>query len=450
MENNENRRILIVDDEFSVRDSLYNWFRDDGYFVDTAENSQEALKKIQNTDFDLALLDIRMPGMDGIELQKKINELYKGMTIIFITAYASVDTAVQALKQGAFDYITKPFDPDELSNLINNAFKQRELTAENIKLKEHIDEICRFDEIVGKSTAINKVFKLIETVAGTESTVMITGDSGTGKELVARAIHLNSPRKYFPMITVNCGAVAEGIMESELFGHEKGAFTGAQYKRKGKFEMADNGTIFFDEIGNISIKMQMEILRVLETKKIMRLGGNKIIDVDFRVVCATNKNLEEEVKKGTYREDLFYRLNVFKIDLPPLRERRADIPLLLNHFIDKHSKSMHKDIKGYAPGVLNAFMQYHWPGNIRELANAIERAMVIGRSKRIELPDLSFQFTRVKDEGTHESLEEIEKDHIIKMLKSTDWNIKRTAQILSIDRVTLYNRIKKYGLRKPS
>ncbi len=448
MTRNENNRILIVDDEFVVRDSLYNWFREDGFQVEAAENAHDALKIMQESEFDIALLDIKMPGIDGIELQKRIKKIAPEMIIIIITAYASVSTAVQALKEGAFDYITKPFDPDELSHLIQNAFNQKKLKAENVQLREQIQELSSFEEIIGESSAIRKVFELVDTVAKTDSTVMIRGESGTGKELVARAIHSRSNRKFFPIIAVNCGAVPEGIMESELFGHERGAFTGAHYKRKGKFEMSDGGTIFFDEIGNISTKMQMELLRVIEAKQITRLGGNNNIDVDFRIICAVNQNLEEKVKDGEFREDLYYRLNVFTIKLPPLRERRSDIPLLVKHFISKYNKIMNRNIAGIEPQALDTLMKYQWPGNVRELENAIERAVVVGKLEEIILEDLSFQFDSFVESPGGNSLADIEKAHINEILNLNSWNISRSAEILKIDRVTLYNKIKKYNLKK--
>ena len=445
---NENFKIMVIDDEFTVRDSLFNWFTEDGFKVDTADNAQEALKKFQKESFDIALIDIKMPGMDGLELQKKIKEVSPETTTIIITAYASVESAIQALKEGAFDYVTKPFDPDELSHMIQNAIQQRKLQAENILLKEQIEKMSPFKEITGESPAIKKIFDMIETVAQTDSTVMIVGESGTGKELVARAIHSSSNRRFFPIITVNCGAVSEGIMESELFGHEKGAFTGAHYKRKGKFEMADQGTIFFDEIGNISMKMQMELLRVIESKQFTRVGGNENISVDFRIICATNQNLEDAVKNETFREDLFYRLNVFTIHLPPLRERRSDIPLLVKNFINKYNKTMNKNIQDIDNDAMDVLMKYPWPGNVRELENAIERAMVVGRSNKITLKDLSYKFEMPDEFSTSESLEDVEKNQISKILKSTDWNVSKSANILKIDRVTLYNKIKKYGLKK--
>lgn len=445
---NKDVGILVVDDELVVRDSLYNWFKEDGYRVDTAEDAKKALKKLQENAWDIVLLDIKMPGMDGMELQKRINEIDPNIIVIMITAYASVDTAVQALKEGAFDYITKPFDPDDMGHLIRNAVAQRKLTAENIQLRQKIDEMSKFDEIVGESPSMKRVFELVETVAQSDATVVVHGESGTGKELVARAIHSNSPRRYFPIIPVNCGALPEGILESEIFGHEKGAFTGAQYRRKGKLEMADGGTLFLDEIGNISMKTQMDLLRVLETKKFTRLGGNQEITVDFRVICATNRNLEKMVEEGTFREDLYYRINVFSISIPPLRERRSDIPLLAKHFVQNYALAMNKQIKDISPEAMDLLIRHDWPGNVRELENAVERAMVVGKPPRIMTDDLPFQLSTAKVASTADSLEEIEKTHIQNILGRMDWNITRSAEILKIDRVTLYNKIKKYGLKR--
>ncbi|HQJ74727.1 MAG TPA: sigma-54 dependent transcriptional regulator [Bacteroidota bacterium] len=445
---NKSINILVVDDEFSVRDSLFKWFREDGYNVDTAENATEALKKIQESKWDLILLDIKMPGMDGMELQKRIKEIDPGIIIIMITAFASVDTAVQALKVGAYDYVTKPIDPDYLSHIVNNALREKKLSIENLQLRESIKEYSKFDEIIGESQNMKNVLNLIETVAKTDTTVLIRGESGTGKELIARAIHSNSSRRYFPFIPVNCGGLPEGILESELFGHERGAFTGAQYRRKGKFEMADGGTIFLDEIGNVSMKTQMDLLRVIETKKFTRVGGNEEITSDFRIISATNADLEAAVKEGTFREDLYYRLNVFSIFLPPLRERRSDIPLLAQHFLKKYSISMNKPMEGFTPEAMDILVKYNWPGNIRELENAIERAMVVGTPPYVKPKDLPFQIGEIKKTPSAETLAEVEKNHIIYILEKNNWNISRSAEILGIDRVTLYNKIEKYGLRK--
>jgi len=447
---NANPSILIVDDEQVVRDSLSKWFKEDGFNVSSAAGAAEALQQLQGQKWDILLLDIKMPGMDGMELQQRIKEIDPAATIIFITAHATVDTAVKALKEGAFDYVTKPVDPDYLSHLVTNALKQRSLVNENMKLKEQISEFCKADEIVGDSAQIQKVYELIQTVAKTDTTVMIRGESGTGKELIARAIHSNSSRRYFPIVAVNCGAMAEGILESELFGHERGAFTGAQYRRKGKLELADGGSLFLDEVGNIDTKTQMDLLRVIETKQFARVGGNDIIRVDFRVICATNKDLEKAVTDGTFREDLYYRLNVFSVFIPPLRERKGDIPLLANYFAHKYARAMGKQITSISPEAMDTIVRYNWPGNVRELENAIERAMVVGKPPEIRAEDLPYQLTERNHVLPAGSMASVEKAHIISVLEQNRWNISRSAEILQIDRVTLYNKIEKYGLKKPS
>jgi DNA-binding NtrC family response regulator len=446
--NNQGVGILVVDDEFSVRDSLYNWFKMEGYRTDTAENGMEALKKLQESPWDIVLLDIKMPGMDGMELQRHIKKINNTIIVIVITAYATVDTAVEAMKEGAFDYISKPVDPDKLSILIRNAVNQKRLMVENIQLKQKVEELSLQDEIAGESPQIKKILEMVETVAKTDATVMIRGESGTGKELVAQAIHSKSSRRYFPIISINCGAFPEGLLESELFGHEKGAFTGAQYKRKGKLEMANGGTVFFDEIGNITMKMQMDLLRVIETKQFTPLGSNKEVNVDFRIIAATNTDLEKKVADKEFREDLYYRLNVFSIQIPPLRERAMDIPLIANYFLEKYAHSMNKDVTSISPEAMKMLTQYSWPGNIRELRNTIERALVVvGKKNRIESEDLNLLFSS-KTNTPGNSLEEMEKAHIQRILEQSDWNISRSAETLKIDRVTLYNKIKKYGLQR--
>ncbi|MGA2517275.1 MAG: sigma-54 dependent transcriptional regulator [Thermodesulfobacteriota bacterium] len=446
--NNQGVGILVVDDEFSVRDSLCNWFRNEGYRTETAESGSEALRKLQDSLWDIVLLDIKMPGMDGMELQKHIKKIDNTIIVIIITAYATVDTAVDAMKEGAFDYLSKPIDPDKLSILIRNAVNQRRLIAENIQLRQKVEELTLQDEIVGESPQIKKILEMIDTVAKTDATVLIRGESGTGKELVAQAIHGKSNRRYFPIISINCGAFPEGLLESELFGHEKGAFTGAQYKRKGKLEMANGGTIFFDEIGNIAAKMQMDLLRVIETKQFTPLGSNKVVNVDFRIIAATNSDLEKKVAEKDFREDLYYRLNVFSIQIPPLRERTMDIPPIAHYFLDKYARSMNKDVTDISPEAMRILTQYNWPGNIRELRNTIERALVVvGKKNRIEVEDLNLLFLP-KANPPGDSLEEIEKAHVKRILEQSDWNISRSAETLKIDRVTLYNKIKKYGLQR--
>jgi DNA-binding NtrC family response regulator len=442
--------ILIVDDEASVRDALHKWFELDGYRVDSAADATIALQKMQDATWDIVLLDIKMPGMDGLELQRRIKEIDKDIITIMITAFASVDTSIQALKEGAFDYVVKPVDPDDMSHLIRNAVEQRRLYYENRQLRSHIEELNLTDDIVGQSEQLKAVLDKVSTVAPTDSTVMIRGESGTGKELIARAIHSNSTRRYFPIITINCGAYAEGLLESELFGHEKGAFTGALYQRRGKLEMADKGTIFLDEIGNISMKMQMDLLRVIEARQFCRLGGDKTINVDFRIICATNKDLEAAVRSGTFRDDLYYRLNVFSIELPPLRERPDDISRLARFFVNMYAQTMNKSTLDIAPETIALLEHYNWPGNVRELRNAIERAVVSTRGTIITPADLSFPLpaapTEILDEAG--SLKDMERSHIKKILRKTSGNIARAASILGISRLTLYKKIDKYRLKK--
>jgi DNA-binding NtrC family response regulator len=441
--------ILIIDDELIVRDSLTKWFREDGYRVESAQDAAHALRLVDKGPWDVILLDIKMPGMSGLELQKRLKEIDKNAIIIMITAFASVESAVQALKEGAFDYVTKPVDPDHLAHLVQNAIRHRTLADENLRLRQQISELVVADELVGESPQMAKVIELAKTVAQTETTVMIRGESGTGKELIARTIHANSARRYFPIIPVNCGAVTESLLESELFGHERGAFTGAQYRRKGKFEMADGGSIFLDEIGTISQKMQVELLRVIETKQFMRVGGSEPITSDFRVICATNRDLEVAVKEGAFREDLYYRLNVFTVFIPPLRERRTDIPALVEHFVRKYATAMNKSVTNVSAEALDLLVRYPWPGNVRELENVIERAMVLAKHSTITEDDIPIQLAAQGDMPAGDSLQAMEKTHVERILRKSNWNISRAAEALDIDRVTLYNKIAKYGLKKP-
>jgi DNA-binding NtrC family response regulator len=441
-------RILICDDEPSVRESLSCWFREEGYAVDVAVSGRDALEQLAHASWDIYLIDIKMPGMDGLELQRKIKAADASATIILMTAFASVETAVEAMKQGAYDYVVKPIDPDDLEHLVHNAVERRELVSENLRLREKIDEISQFHEIIGKSSAMQRVLEQVTLVSQTDTTILIRGESGTGKELIARAIHADSPRRrYLPIVVVNCGALSEGVLESELFGHEKGAFTGAQYRRKGKFEMADGGTLFLDEIGDISLKTQIDLLRVLEEKTITRVGGNQSIPVDFRLIAATNRNLESMVTQGTFREDLYYRLNVFAITLAPLRDHRDDIPLLVEHFIKKHSSAMNKHVSGASTEALRLLKVHDWPGNARELQNAIERAVLVCRGTEIQACDLPIQFHDNKPLANSKSLSALEAQHIKRVLDETGWNISQAARWLEIDRVTLYNKINKYGFR---
>jgi two-component system, NtrC family, response regulator HydG len=444
-------RILVVDDEAAVRDSLREWLRKDGHDVDTAQDASAALEALQANEaaYDVVLLDIKMPGMDGMELQERIHSFAPEVVIVMITAYAAVDTAVRALKSGAFDYLTKPFDPDQLSRLVANALQHARLLRENIQLRSSLGEGVPRWEIVGESSAMRQVFELVRNVAPTDATVLLRGESGTGKELVARAIHAHSRRRYFPLVAVNCGALAEGILESELFGHERGAFTGAHYRRKGKLEMADGGTLFLDEIGNIAMKTQMDLLRALETKSFTRLGGTENVHTDFRVVCATNRDLEKAVAEGEFREELYYRINVFSIQLPPLRERRGDIPLLVEHFVEHFALAMAKPVREVSPEALDLLVRHAWPGNVRELENAVERAMVVGKPPRLEAADFSLRLDEApRSRSSEESLEKMEEVHIRDILDRHHWNITHAAAALGINRVTLYSKIRRYGLRR--
>jgi len=441
-------KILIVDDEMVVRDSLGKWFATEGYEIHTVASAREALEAIQKGNYDTALIDIKMPGMDGMELQDRLREIDPEMPLIIMTGYASVETAVRALKRGAYDYITKPFDPDELVHLVSNALEHRSTKREVVRLRENLQEIFPRTELIGQSPEMKRVYELIEMVAPTDATVLISGESGTGKELVARAIHAASPRRYMPLVVIHCGALTETLLESELFGHERGAFTGAQYRKKGKFEVADGGSVFLDEISDISLKTQTDLLRVLQEKEIVRVGGTQPIAVDFRCITATNQNLEELVKEGIFRPDLFYRLNVFSLHLPPLRDRREDIPALADHFLRKFAAAMNKPVPRLSAAALDLLLKYDWPGNVRELENAVERALVIGREPEVQPSDFPFQLHPTSEPRGGLSLEDVERVHIERVLEETGWNLSRAARVLEIDRTTLYSKLKRYGLRR--
>ena len=446
--------ILIVDDEPSVRDSLRRWFQDDGFEVGTAEGANDALTRLADRRWDLALVDIRMRGTDGIELQRRMREIDPELIIIIMTGYASVDTAVAALKNGAYDYITKPLDPDDVAHLVTNALSHRRTKEENVRMRDVITaHSVQPSSIIGRSAAMQKVYTAIENVGPTDATVLITGESGTGKELVARAIHTASARRFHPFVAIHCGALTDTLLESELFGHEKGAFTGAQYRKKGKFEIAEGGTVFLDEIGDISVKTQTDILRVLQEHEITRVGGHQPIKVDFRCVAATNRSLEEMMADGRFRADLFYRLNVFRIELPPLRDRRDDIPLLADHFVKKYAAQMNKKIGGLSAVAMTRLQQHAWPGNVRELENAIERAIVVAHGSELREEDFGLKPVAPLTKSILESpksLDEMEKLHILRVLEECNHNQTRAAELLHIDRVTLHNKLKKYGWSRPA
>ncbi len=448
-------KILVVDDEKGMRDLLRKVLSKEGYDVMLAEDGEEGLSLIKENSFDIVIADLDMPVMNGIEMIKRAKNFDPTVTIIIITAYASVESAVEALKLGAYDYLIKPFEIEELKIIVKKAFERINLLSENIYLKQEIDEKFYFQGIVGKSESMKRVFQLIDAVSKTDSLVLIEGESGTGKELIAKAIHENSHRKNNPFIVLNCGALSEGILESELFGHEKGSFSGAFTQRKGRFELAHTGTLFIDEVGELSLSAQTRLLRVLQEKEFERVGGNYTIKVDVRIITATNKNLEKEVKENRFREDLYYRLNVFKIKVPPLRERREDIEELSNFFITKFSKEMNKKIKGLSTEAIRMLKNYNWPGNIRELQNVIERAVVLcnddfitprelpeNLSKEMELID---QVELKSGETLDDAIERIEKSIILKALKKCGYSQTKTAEYLGVKRTTLRYKLEKYG-----
>ncbi len=445
----EKMSIMVVDDEEIIRQSFLHWFQKYGHHVEVAASGFEALEKLEDTPFDILFVDIKMPGMNGIELLKRVKDEYPDTIVIIITAYGSIETAVEAMKLGAADYLLKPFKPDQLSLVLEKAQQQRRLMAKYNYMRGRLDEITRFENIIGKSPPMQRVFEIIPEIAQSDSAVLITGETGTGKELVAKAIHAKSRRAHLPFIAINCGALPDTLLESELFGHQRGAFTGATRMRKGFLEIVSGGTLFLDEIGEISPKMQVDLLRVLEERKIIRIGDRHPIDVDFRLISATSKDLKREVEEGNFREDFFYRINVITIHIPPLRERKDDIPLLVEHFIQKYSHETTKQVDHVTPDAMKILMDYDWPGNVRELENAIERAVVLSKSRTLRKEDFGFLCGPSMPAPKDQSLREMEKRYILKVLEDCNWNITRAARVLDINRVTLHKMIKRYGLKRP-
>ena len=440
-------KILVVDDEPSIRESLSGWLRQDGFEVDTAADGSAALKMTQANRYDIMLIDVKMPEMDGLTLLKKLKEQEPELAVVMMTAHGAIQDAVDAMRLGAYDYLLKPFDLEELSLTVDKLVRLQTLAMENLILKDRMASMTRFENLVGQSPPMLQLFEAIVDVAQTDATVLITGETGTGKELVARAIHAKSPRCYGPFIAINCGAFTEHLLESELFGHEKGAFTDAKFAKKGRLEMADAGTLFLDEIGDISMKMQIDLLRVLETHEFSRVGGTVTLHSDFRVIAATNRDLKEAIVQKTFRQDLYYRLNVVHLHVPPLRERPEDIPLLAQHFLRRFATETNKKIDSISPEALEAMRRYSWPGNVRELENAIERAVVVQKGRQIKVSDLPFTTQPGQEPETGKfTLEEVERQHIARILADQGGNISTTAKILGINRTTLYHKIKKYGL----
>jgi DNA-binding NtrC family response regulator len=444
--------ILVADDEEIVRESLQGWLAKDGYTVETAEDGPSALAKLRSGRRAILLVDLKMPGMDGLEVLAEAKKIQPELSVVIMTAYATVDTAVTAMKDGAYDYIVKPFDPEELSQMIHKIVAQQELLRENVLLRRLIKREYHFRDLVTKSHAMQEIFELAKTAARSQSTILILGESGTGKELLARAIHAESPRADGPFVAVSCAALTETLLESELFGYEKGAFTGAAAQRRGKFELARGGTLFLDEIGDVNTKLQMDLLRVLEERRFYRVGGNEPIEVDARIIAATNRDLKKAVSEGHFREDLFYRLNVIPITLPPLRERKEDIPLLVQHFIERLDAETGRKVDGLSTEAMDALAEHDWPGNVRELRNVLERALVVAPGNLIEKKDLGLGLgvpAAAAPAATGDrSLEDLERTHIAATLRNTHGNVSQAARVLGIDRVTLYNKMRKYGLRK--
>ena len=447
-------RILAVDDEASHLQMLDAVLSAEGYEIHKAGDGQEAMSLVEERFYDLILMDIRMRKVGGIEALKKIKEMSPGIPIIIMTAYASVDTAVDALKSGAYDYLTKPLDIEELRILVKKALHHRKLEQENVYLKERLRDRFDFSNIIGRSPAMQELFETIALVAPSEATVLIAGESGTGKELIANAIHQNSPRKDRAFIKVNCAALPETLLESELFGHEKGAFTGALARKQGRFQLAHTGSIFLDEVGEMTPTTQTKILRVLQEREFEPLGSTHTVKVDTRVIAATNKNLLEEIEQGNFREDLYYRLNVVTLQVPSLRERREDISLLADFFLKQYAEKNRRLIKGFTPRAMDLLLRHSWPGNVRELENVVERAVIMARGDLIsqaELPDtirgLDAELEKAEmDLSTGRSLKALERDMILRTLEDTGGNRTRAAEILGISRRTLQLKLKEYGV----
>jgi DNA-binding NtrC family response regulator len=438
-------QLLIVDDEDIVRESLCDWLSSIGYKVLTAKSGDEALRIIKQKKVKIMIADLIMPGMNGIELMKKARTIISTISTVIITAHGSIQTAIAAIREGAYDYIEKPFCPEKVELLIRNLVEHHKLLEENITLRRKIEDRHSFEGIIAKSPKMIKIFELIKTVAPTSATVLITGDSGTGKEIVARAIHRQSQRCNQPFIVTSCAALPETLLESELFGYEKGSFTGAVERRKGKFEAADKGTLFLDEIGEINANTQVHLLRALEEKKITRVGGNEETEVDVRIIAATSRNLRTMTEEGKFREDLYYRLNVVTIDLPGLRYRREDILPLAEHFLKKYAKENSKPAKSFSAEAVEFMLNYHWRGNVRELENAVERGVILSKDKFITLAEFPQELTS-SSPAEGRTLEALERNHIVKVLEETGGNIAKTAKILGIHRMTLYNKLKKYNI----
>jgi len=460
-----NPRILVVDDEMIVCESCKRILEEEGYEVETALSGKEAFEKMKTNPFDIVITDLKMPGIDGMEVLSTFRKEYPDSIIIMITGFSTVETAVEAMKLGAFDYIPKPFTPDEVSIVVKKAIEKKSLMLENVYLRQELQEKYGFHNIVGKSKKMQEIYRIIAKVAMTDSTVLIYGQSGTGKELIARAIHFNSPRREKQFVPVDCAVLSENLLESELFGHVRGSFTGAVTTKPGLFEVADGGTVFLDEVGNISLSIQAKLLRVLQEREFTPVGGTKAKKVDIRLIAATNKDLEKMIKEETFREDLYYRLNIVPILLPPLRERQEDIPILAVHFLKKYAEEMGKTIKGITPEAMEKMIRYPWPGNVRELENVIERTVVMIDDEMVrvehlilpgqqekevlenQIPLTSEALKEIKKQMREKAVEEIERAFVLNALERHQWNVTRAAEEVGMLRPNFQALMRKYNLR---
>ena len=456
-------RILVVDDDLEIRESVADVLRQAGYDVDEAKDGKKAIKCIDAGSYDLVLTDLNLPKLDGMKVLRHVLDESPDTICIILTGFGTIKGSVEAIKMGAFDYISKPVKSDEIVIVVEKALNYRRLERENVLLKQQLRKKYQFENFIGDSKPIQKVFELIEKVADTDSTVLITGESGTGKELIAKAIHYNSYRRDNPMVVINCGAIPEELLESELFGHEKGAFTGAHKMRVGRFELANGGTIFLDEIGDMSPNLQVKLLRVLQEQKFERVGGTRTLEIDVRIIAATNKNLINAVNRGTFRQDLYYRLNVIPIKVPPLRHRKSDIPLLIDFFFKRIDPRKRNGISGFSSDAGEALVAYDWPGNVRELENMVERMSILANGDQVELEDVpesikgkgskieAVEVTIPKDGIVFDqAVEEYEKKLILEALNETNWVKTKAAKLLNINRTTLIEKMKKKKLAKPA
>ncbi len=444
-------RILVVDDEETICEALKGWFLVDGYEVETALSGPDALERLRDVSFDIYLVDVKMPGMDGIEFLSRLKEHQPEAMVVMMTAHGSIQTAVEAMKRGAMDYLCKPIDPNELSLLMQRILAQKSLREENISLREQLIEQHEgfYDVFIIHSDPMRKIFATIEEVARSSAPILITGETGVGKEMVAKAVHLRSDRSCGPFLPVNCGSLSESLLESELFGHEKGAFTGAVKARRGRLEMANRGVLFLDEVGEISPKMQVSLLRALEEKSFTRVGGSQSINSDFRLISATHRDLPSMIKEGVFREDFFYRINVITLCIPPLRERPDDIPVLADHFLKRYVQETGKHLEGFTQRALGLLGSYHWPGNIRELRNVVERAVVIAKGRMIGAEELTFLNPPANAAALGgSSLRELEINHIKAALEACNGNVVRASRQLGVDRTTLMRKMKRYNLAR--